>query len=575
MNFAITSLVRFPLALVACFVAVGIGCQYDRRSQVQLVQQEIDDSKTSSDNLREGMRYLSQMNALNRFLMAKEVQVQLNTWAKNVDARSIHFVPCRLVADLPAQLLAPTGLDQPAQLEYSYADVEYMYQCRQLRELSNWIVERPLRDSLLVPVVERQKAVLPEGEFTQLEQAVKLFDWTMRNVMLLGEAKDVEHLADDPRMPLLDANIGYGYLPWQAVLFSRGDFAERGRVFSALALQRGIQTAWVGIEGEPGTPTKLWSLAVWVGKQCYLLEPKLGLPILDPDSLELATLDRVANEERILRRLSLPGRFEYAVKSVQLKQFHFLIDAEANSLTARMKLLESKLLANERMSLHFDADALATEIANRYPQAKVSLWQTPLMARIYADLLVERLEQAGPFTAKYMLEHAVWLAQTPVATARQKHLRGEFENTLDAKGALAEYMACRLPDEALTKLPFDADLQKELGIPRLPNEPIEQFDARLRQAQSLFGDSKLDASFLLGQLQFDLGNYESSIGWLKKRTVEDPRAARWYSAAWYTLARAYQERGELENCIAALAHEPSPSEAGNRLRARYLTRGEK
>ncbi len=555
--------------------AMLVGCQDRRQRRIQNVQQDIDDSKTKTDNLREALRYLSQMTPLNRVQMTKEIQPQLNTWTQSADTSSLKFQPCSLIEGLPAQLIAPTSLDHLELKQFGYADVEYMFQCRLMRMLSDWIVERPLKDSLLTPFLDKQKKIRPEGEFSQLEQACKLFDWSVRNVMLLGDAKEIERLEDDPQMPLMDVNYGYGYLPWQTVLFSRGDFVERGRAFAAMARQRNIPTIWIGLKRDVGTATKLWCMGVLVGNDCYLFDPKLGLPIIDPDTREIATLDQAMKNERILRRLSLPGRFTYAVTLGDLKQPQFLIDAEASSLTAKMQLLESRLLADERVRLTDNPDELAQKLKQRYPDVPVSLWQTPLLARLYSEQLAERLQMIGPFTAQYMQDHAVWMADTPAAQARWKHLRGEFENTLETKGALAVYMSFRIDDERLRELTVDVELQKELGVTRRPNEPQEIFDARLMQAAAFFGEAKLDANFMLGQLQFDLGNYESTEGWLKKRTVEDPRAARWFSAAWYTLARTYQQQGKSSQMMEALAHEPNSMEAGNRLRLRYLTPEEK
>lgn len=557
--------------LLVMMLVVG-GC-FDRKQdrKIEVVQKQLDDSKTSTDNLREGLRYLSQMTPLNRPQIAKEVQLQLNTWTKSVDASSVKFQPCTLIAGLPSQLIEPNGLDQLMLLQFNPADVDHMFQSRQMRMLSDWIVERPLRDRLLLPFLEQEKKSRPTNEYVQLEQACKLFDWTVRNIMLMGDAKEVERLEDDPQMPLTDANYGYGYMPWQTALFARGDFVERGRVFAAMARQREIRTVWIGVNRQAGTATKLWCIAALIGNDYFLFEPKLGLPILDPDTLKIATLEQVMQNDRILRRLSLPGRFVYALAASDLKQLRFIIDAEPRSLTAKMLLLEGRLLSDERMKLAENPDELAAAIKQRFPEVPISLWQTPLLARLYADQLAERLQMINPFTAQYMQEHAVWLSDTPAAQARLKHLRGEFENTLEAKGALATYMSFRIDDERLRELKVDTELQKELGVVRRFNEPQEQFNLRLDQAAKFFGEAKLDANLMLGQLQFDLGNYDSAEGWLKKRTVEDPRAARWYPAAWYTLARTYQEQGKLPQCVEALAHEPDPMEAGNRLRMRYLS----
>ena len=53
-------------------------------------------------------------------------------------------------------------------------------------------------------------------------------------------------------------------------------------------------------------------------------------------------------------------------------------------------------------------------------------------------------------------------------------------------------------------------------------------------------------------------------------TLVDPRAEKWWPAGHYTLARTYQETGQLEKAEQELTYQPSPQEAGNRLRLRYL-----
>ncbi len=171
-----------------------------------------------------------------------------------------------------------------------------------------------------------------------------------------------------------------------------------------------------------------------------------------------------------------------------------------------------------------------------------------------------------------MIEHAVWFMDTPAATGRLKHIAGEFESTFESKGALATYMDCRLPDETINRLVDDPDVQKEMGIPRLSVESLEEYQNRLRQMQLVFKQAKIDASFLLGQLHFDRGNYSASEDWMFKRTLGNRLAAGWYPAARYTLARARQEQGKIKEAIEVLNEEDSPMEPGNRLRVRYLSR---
>lgn len=238
-------------------------------------------------------------------------------------------------------------------------------------------------------------------------------------------------------------------------------------------------------------------------------------------------------------------------------------------------MLEQSLVGEERMKIFFDLEAVRQRLAAAAPQdASIHLWQTPLLSQLYAASVRERLRDTTPFTMEYMTRHGVWLMPTPASEGRLKHLEGKFENTLDQRGALATYMDTRIDDESIRKLAFDPQVQKELHVGRHANESMEQFQMRLAQAQFIFGRAKLDASFVIAQLHFDRGNYEAAEKWFRERVIKDERASNWHAASWYTLARSYQEQGELDLAEEALTHQPSPQEPGNRLRLRYLRRQE-
>lgn len=561
----------FCLAVLVLIAAVS-GCENNSQQQSRRTQQALNAAKTKSDALRDAMRYLEQMTPLNRNKVALEVQLHLNKWWLTADKSKRASVPNELIDGLPPALRSDAGAVNQADGQFDVWDVEYLYQCRLYQKLSSWIISRPLRDSLLVGWLEKQASALPPGEFAHLEQACKLFDWSVRNIVLEGDAGDVEKLLDDPRKPLSDNGVGYSYLPWQTILYARGDFLERGRVFTSLAQQRELQTCWVALRLPSSPSAKIWCVAVLVGDNCYLFDPKLGLPILHPDTAALASLTEVQRDERILRRLDVPGRFDYAVNAGDAAKVELLFESEPSSITDRMATLQASLTGEDRLLLQPDLNALQQKLKRIMPNAPVAIWQTPLLARLYATDLRNRLEMNSPFTAQYMIEHAVWFLNTPSATARLKHLAGEFENTLDSRGALASYMDCILPDDLINRLPDDPDVQRELAIPRMNTESMEEYQARLKQYQMVFRTAKVDVSFLLGQLHYDVGDYDSVEGWLRKRTLSKNQAARWHAAARYTLGRAYQEQGKIAEAAALFSEDGSPMEAGNRLRVRFLQR---
>ncbi len=558
------------LALIIS-ISLGSGCRKSTSGvRAVTINQSIEAAKTKSDHLRDALRYLNQLNPSNRRQASKEVLVQLNTWIQTVPQDQFQYTIPKLYQVLPGELAQRTDVNNPAQLVFDTWDVEYAYETRLMKQLSDWIVAAPVRDELWLPSLDRSKNQLSPTAANQLQEAFKLFDWTVRNIILEGVANEVESLQLDPRALSSNRTLGCAYLPWETVLFSRGDFVERGRVFTALARQRGIDSVWLSLNGTATSPGYLWAVGVPIDDQLYLFEPKLGLPIVDPDTLAFATLQDVRTNDRILRRLDLPGQFDYAVNPGDVKSLAFMIDAVPAAMSARFKVLEKSLLGSERMQLFVDTDAIQAKLATISPDGATALWQVPMLARDMADNVRERLDNPSEFAAQYISTYGVWLFDTPAANGRFKHLRGTFESTLDEQGALRIYMDSRLDNESINRLTFDPDVQKQLGMQRGLNEEMQQFNLRLAQAQLFYRQAKVDASFLLAQLHFDRGNYEATLDWLEKRLFPDPQARQWYASGRYLQGRALEQLGQKDKVEAAYTYQPSAQEAGNRLRLRYL-----
>lgn len=566
------------LSLVVCVSVVltlvgQSGCRRTQRSdRATVIDQAIQAKKTKSDNLRDAMRYLKQLSPYTRDKVTKEVLVQLNTWIENVPKDSFQYSTPALYQPLPADWASRPEVSDPAQLTFDAWDVDYLFQCKLMRGLSDWIVAAPIRDRMFQPSIDGLKAKLDANDAAKFEEAYKLFDWSIRNIALRGNPNDVEKLTLDPRGPVREVIAGCSKLPWETVLFSEGDFIERGRVFSALAHQRGIDTVWVSINGTATSPGYLWAIGVPIAGQLYLFESKLGLPIVDPDTLAFATLKDARGNERILARLDLPGQFDYAVNPGDLSSVALLVDALPTSMSARMKMLEKSLLGADRMSLFVDSDALTASLRKEHPNDPVVLWQTPLIARDLAAQVREVLKTPSQAAAQYISAYGVWILDTPAAKARFQHLKGIFESTIDEEGALSIYMKCRVDNETIDKMAYDPDVQKEYGVLREAADTKESFEARVRQSQMLYAIAKIDASFLLAQLHFDRGNLDSTSNWLEKRILPDKRAEKWFAASRYLLARAEIEQDHNDKAEESLIFQPSPQEPGNRLRLRILRR---
>ena len=169
-----------------------------------------------------------------------------------------------------------------------------------------------------------------------------------------------------------------------------------GRVFTDLEGQRGIHAFWISIGADPGKSGKLFALGVLLDGEVLVFEPKLGLPLLDPDTMQLASLADAQKNERVLRRLDLAGQFDYAFEASMMNKFQLLIDVPPTAASARMKLLEASLIGDERMKVYVDLDELGNSLKQAVPAASVELWQTPLLAQMQAASVRERLRIRRP-----------------------------------------------------------------------------------------------------------------------------------------------------------------------------------
>ncbi len=78
-------------------------------------------------------------------------------------------------------------------LEFGEPECEYLLQCQILSGVSKWVLDLPYRDPLFTKWLEAKKGELEPESWQRLETTLKLFDWTMVNVGLNGNPKDVEH----------------------------------------------------------------------------------------------------------------------------------------------------------------------------------------------------------------------------------------------------------------------------------------------------------------------------------------------------------------------------------------------
>ncbi len=553
-----------------------VGCVDPAQRDVESIQVETDKNKENRDSLREAFRYLPQLIRLDRTAAMQEINYQLNTWSKSV-ANPPEWKASSLLESIPASLRTIDFAQRMTSLEFGEPECEFMLQNQLMKQIASWVVEKPYRDGLFREWLEGRKGDLSAEEWARLETTLKLFDWTVCNVGMDGEAKDIEKLVSNPELPLNDGAPVYRKLPWQTMMFGRWDGWERGRVFTQLCFSQGIDAVVLALPSVTGATEnaalRLWCIGVPIGEEILLFEPRWGLPIPSSSGNGIATLAQAKSDPAVLRRAKLPGRYEYPVEMKDLDGVIALVDTEPFAVGRTMYTLERSLTGENRQRLSLDADAFEGRLQRIDPKLSVRLWNVPWVAHVYNQSVRKRLDDMSPFAVNYMERFGSYVTDTPVSRARMLHLKGQFESTLDAAGALRSYMDIRIDEETLRELIYDRELQKAFGMVKRPSEDPKMYEARVTMMASFLRRSKFDIGVFLAMANGDMGKPDTAIDWLSKRILSQKGTEQWHAQAHYLLGRNKESVGDIAGAIEEYKFEASGQSAGNRLRVRRLESG--
>jgi hypothetical protein len=405
-----------------------------------------------------------------------------------------------------------------------------------------------------------------------------------------------QNAGDSPKQPENDSKQSGNDRRQESVAKGSGKDRRQENPAKGSGKERGQENPAKGSGKERGqespadlTDTHLrpWCVAVAIhggAGGLYLFDLALGLPIPARDGVRLArggqldiqpaTLEQVLADRSLLDRLDLEAA-PYWAKEADLGHVVVLVEASPIYLTKRAKLLESRLVGKDKMVL----TTAATEQAERLKVAAharlARLWGLP-----YHTL--ERRRQLSPPDVRRWLEAFLPLFATarPLYKGRVLHLKGRFGE----QGAIDCYYAARPTDEALAadeQKRWDAYYQKNLlpQINSLPPDKQEEAEQQLRQQAlaairwetAVYRRAKLDASYWLGLIAFEQGNYRSAIDWFANRTLAAVPTGPWTPAARYNLGRSHEAAGQAQAAVEEYAVGSfSPLVYGNLLRARWL-----
>lgn len=376
----------------------------------------------------------------------------------------------------------------------------------------------------------REAAEFAVGDAVEpLVRAERLFDWTIRNVQLIGDEAPLSAGVVDERQP---------YLPWHVLVLGRGTALDRAWLFTLLARQQGLEIVLLApAEAEKSAASTPSLVGLVHDDQLRLFDTRWSTPLPGPGGKGIATLAQVRQDDALLRALDLDdvGGPKYPLTAADAEKLIAFVETSSLYLSPKFARLETLLSGDAKLVLSIDREASVATVKKCAGLGDVQPW--PLRderfeasrAKLAYDALVLLLK---PFRAP-PLPQGSRLIQSPIWQARVRHLAGKYVDPLSGKPTLPRlYQESRPPDAELNPLQV--------------NPEIWTYAYRIKQ----------NATYWLGLLSYDLNNYDTAEHYFELVLQEEANGG-WTGGARYNLGRTYEAMNE-------------PNRAAETYRATYL-----
>ena len=540
--------------------------------------------KSTREDLDEALNYIGSLDDFDQEQVIDLTVYYLNRWIapKSTDDQ---WSRSSLIDALPLRLRDMSFVGTVEDKKFSYIDVTHIHQCVWLRHLSDWISRR-------TDVVHLQSwpQVIPDSLAPQERQklllAGKLFDWTIRNVQLDELAESSQEKLDQSWNRAFEGAPGPGYTqaPEEAVLYGHGDAWQRARLFILLARQQRIDILMLAIQRTPDGQPVPWLPAVMVNDQLYLFDTQLGLPLLNPETGQIASLQDVDKNPKIFSQLSTQENQPYRVGPEDSSRITALIDASPFALSQRMLMLQKQLTGTQQMILTVSPDKIGKQLRDKHGIDSTRLWNVPFETLLYRydgrkNIATSADPSSAPLATRYPMENELFRPElrNPLILARQRYIRGQFENLVAEKGQSATpgakplLMSARRSEKEIEGIKTISGLQEALQLQQQPEETNAAWQQRLDTAQRFYRANKQYASYRLGLIHLEEGHYQVAISWLQ-RALSDGEENPFFQGAHYNLGRCYEALGNSEKANEMYQFADSPQFVGNQLRSKQLAK---
>ncbi len=553
---------------VAAVLCCLTGCRQEDTT-VQAEFRRVHTELTQGEHFEKAWYLLRQLEEFDPEQTIAQVTYHLNRWLAE-QGSAADWLRDPMLGDAKLGYLRQlSSLGRLDSRDISTHDVRYLREARWLNDLAKWVQESPPPAELADWLATLPGSLGPE-QAGKLASAARLFDWTTRNIQLdpFPVVEGAEHIERPAAEPI--PGPGYTLYPWQSLMLGHGDAWLRTRVFVLLLRQLNIDAVVLATAASETAPTKPWTVGVSIGEELYLFEPELGWPILGPDGVGVATLTQVLDAPALLRQLDIGDALPYRIQEADLAHIVALIDASSESLSQKMRIIESRLAGDQRMVLTTSPTALKQRVEQCRGVRSVHLWAVPFEAELFHLSFAELRKRDSRVESQYQWEMAIFSGLSPLVQARQLHFRRQFDRQEERPGAIVRYMEVRIPEREIDQLSTDVDRQALYNLRKTPAETQEAWQMRITQGQQLLRSGKQHASFWLGLVHYEQGEFETASNWFAKRTLEESPDSPWVPGARYNLGRCYEAQGKFAEARATYLLDDSVQRHGNLLRSRWI-----
>lgn len=570
------------LSLVALVIFLAVGCKDDTQTlrSIQASRQLKQQAETKINHLGEAFGLVSNLVELQPDSAARQITYHLNSWKQGQSGAAKVDIPTDLLKSV-SQIVPIEELTKTATREtFDDADVEFLKIRYLYRQVAETVRAGTVTDPLFDAWIAANRDTLGSDNADQLAVALRLFDWTVRNIAL--QPMELGQPAPPARLPhgMKLNGPGYRQTPLQTLFRGTGDALQRSATFIGLCRQAELPACLLATapSNETADQPRPWVVGVLIDKDVYLFDCGIGVPIVGPGQAGIATLAQARRDASVLRRMNVPGWFDYPFTKDDIQQCVALLLMSPESVSNRAYQLQQALTGDLRLGVYDNPQETVDAFVAVSGISTARIWEIPLLANLY-QTAVNRIAEQDPtvmfmITAPWAVLESDFDQAKRLAIGRWRHLQGDFAGNEDEQidGAKKLYLSQRQPEFEIADLRIDVELQKQYGIRRELGIPGDVYDRQIQQVQMFIRQGKIIATYWLGLIQYDTNRMDLAKNWFEQRILEDGIDSDWEEGARYNLARTLEILGETDRASEIYKTEGMPEEHGNRIRARLVNR---